>query len=129
MLKWTKRIIIGVIVWIVIAVFITGIDIWRVNRGGKTNYDALRLGMNIKDVSIPWKGALNIISCRAPQKDSILIELEKWPDYTSGRKALPEECKHMSFFFGGVSFQRITYSVEFDEKWNINQISPMRSGD
>jgi hypothetical protein len=129
MSKWIKRLLIGVLVWVALGALLFGVDIRRVNRGGKKNYDAVRLGMNIRDISIPWRGVLNTIACKSISKDSILIKLEDWPAYSSGRKEIPEACKHMSFFFGGISLQRASYSLEFDEKWNVKHISQLRIGD
>ena len=85
--------------------------------------------MNVKDITIPWRGTVSMISCRNSTELTFLIKPEEWADYSSGHKAFPSECKKMDFFFGGLIFQRVTYSVQFDQRWNISEIGQMRSYD
>ena len=114
------------------AVILLGAAVWalsdfynvRFNFAVRRNYNALRIGMNAKDVrwSVPPDG---VIFCRGDRSQILISE---WPEYSSGRRQIPIECQEMKTMFVGGRNYIGGYRIEFDNKWILSSIEPLRFG-
>lgn len=100
------------------------LDILLVRHEGRRNHDALRVGMNVRE--IPWpKGSMVWASCQLT-KSNVFLKDKDWTEVTTGRKPLPSECRKMSFNITGKVPYHAYYTIEFEEKWNILSIGPLK---
>lgn len=111
---------------ITIPFLIFGPMIWETRRttaGGLKNYEALRVGMDIREIQIPWTppGRMSFISCGG-MSIAKTIHFDEWSDFVK-QAPLPEACRTMTFFnFGRFTPWRTTYQVDFDSSWRIEKI-------
>jgi hypothetical protein len=96
----------------------------RFKHSVSQNYGALRVGMDVKNVSWP-EAQDGFVFCR----DKAAFQTNEWPDYSKGAKTLPLGCQEMRVLFPSrLGNYAAYYTLEFDNHWILEKIEPLTFG-
>lgn len=96
-------------------------------------YDAIRVGMSIKDVPIFSDDAVDaarrdFVGCQG-QESGPILDRDEWRSLVKSTEGFPAVCRTMYVFLPAASLlesQHLSFDLEFDDTWHVSKIGPKK---